>query len=186
MALETNGRYACATLEPVADTSVYTDGRSVTTLSVFPDFAIAYLRFSLDEVPTDAQIHAVELRAHAFGGFASGGDGNCYTHFVADDTWGETGLTWADKPALAGSPTGYWWLFYGYENPKPPQTGRNADPGLVPLVQNELNGDGLLSLALRSPGYRYEFHSREASDPALRPALQITWATPDDSGSAAP
>lgn len=62
--------------------------------------AYTYLRFDLSSIPAGAVVRGVTLEAHAYEGYAWGGDGNAYTHFVADDTWGEGTINWTNQPTV--------------------------------------------------------------------------------------
>jgi ribosomal protein L2 len=130
-----------------------------------------FLRFDLGSLPANAVVRYVELSALAYDGYAWGGDGNVYTHFVSDDSWGETTVTWDNQPAADTEDSGYWWLWY--DGTAIDHWGTNADEALVPLVQDEAEGDGLISFRLHSPGYDTNYRSREYATAAQRPQLVV-------------
>jgi hypothetical protein len=90
-------------------------------------------------------------------------------HFVADDTWEEPSLNWNNKPeheeiALSG------------------EFGRaKMDWDVTAAFLNEANGDGVLSLALKSNRIgstrNINLYSSEWSDPAQLPKLIIRYAS---------
>ena len=136
----------------------------------------ALLRFDLRQLPAGAIVHSVALRAVAFTGMAWGGDGNVYTHFVADDAW-TSSITWSTQPAFdIDAPLGHWFLWYNFNEAR--NVATNASPLLVPVVQREFDGDGQLSFVLRSPGYDTTYHSHLAADPADRPTLELKYTLP--------
>ncbi len=172
-------------LEPVADAMVSEwnpDGNYGSTHEFYIDpFAgeQAYLRFDLGKLPPGAKVTGATLSALAYGGWAYGGDGNVYTTFVADDSWGEGGITWNNKPAASGAPLGFWWLWYigDWE-----QLGTASEPALARAVEGEAHGDRAISFRLHSPGYRTRYRSREWFDARQRPKLTVTFVSGDSDG----
>ncbi|RKH57319.1 CBM96 family carbohydrate-binding protein [Corallococcus llansteffanensis] len=172
-------------LEPEADTYVWssqsgTNYGTSTSLTVDRSYGEIYLRFNLSGIPAGAHIASVMLQALAYDGYANGGDGSVYAHLVPDDTWSETGMTWANRPAVAGGDLGSWWLWYGTARPAPLQVGLNFDPKLTAPVQQALDSDQRISLRLKSPGYKTVYRSREHTVASERPQLIVNYFEPDD------
>ncbi len=170
-----------AIMEPVADSwvslgSPTTNFGSDTTFQVDRGNQRAFLRFDLGMVPANAIVGGVALTAHTYAGYAWGGDGNVYTRFVPDDSWTETGLTWDNQPDAEDTYRGHWWLWYDATPSE--KTGRNVATQLVPVLQDEVSGDRMLSIRLHSPGYRTNYHSRELEDGSRRPTLEILYVMP--------
>ncbi len=176
------GATACPTVElsPVADATVEGNEPDSNfgqdqTLTIFREFfsatARVYLRFDLSSLPANAVVQGVKLQALAYSGYAHGGDGNVYTRFVADDSWGEQTITWNNAPAADTTDLGHWWLWYNHTPSD--QLGVNDSSALASVVQREYEGDGKLSLRLHSPGYDTNYRSREYSNAAQRPKLVV-------------
>ena len=183
------GLTACPTLtlEPSADAYVREDSPSTyygqdPSLLIQPEnrtgTSYIYLRFDLRSLPAGATVRGVSLRASAFRGYAYGGDGRVYTHHVKDDTWSETKINWNNMPAaedpacsVTACPLGFWFLWY--DRTPVDKTGINENPDLIPLVQAEFGGDGMVSFRLRSLGYYTEYRSREYGSVEKRPTLTV-------------
>ncbi|AWV89066.1 hypothetical protein DN745_06845 [Bradymonas sediminis] len=176
------GAQACPTLEltPVADASVRKSD-ATSNYGTSQDLSVhaqsrasearTYLRFDLSGLPASAVVQGVRLEATAYKGYAHGGDGNVYTHFVGDDAWGETTVTWDNAPTAEPTRLGHWWLWY---NATPAtRLGVNNSAALAAVVQREHDGDKMVSLRLHSPGYDTTYRSREYSNTAERPKLRI-------------
>ena len=172
-------------LAPVADTYVRADAPTtnfgtLTSEEVrSEDFeasatSYVYLRFNLSSIPAGAEIREASLTMTAFNGYAHGGNGNVYVHFVTDDTWTETGAVWSTRPAQSSEAMGFWWLFYDGVTPSD-QTGQLNNEALRARVEVEYGGDGLLSVMLRSPGYNTYYYSREAANSDHRPVLSVRY-----------
>ncbi|MBO6935244.1 MAG: DNRLRE domain-containing protein [Deltaproteobacteria bacterium] len=178
----TTGVTACPTitLTPVADASVNenaptTNNGTAEAFSVVADSRSnterAFLRFDLAAVPADVVIRGVSLEAQAFSGYAFGGNGNVYTQFVEDDSWGETTVNWNNQPTTDGVNIGSWWLWYNHVDRD--QLGSTGQEALLDVVAREADGDALLSLRLHSPGYNTDYRSREYTDESQRPRLVV-------------
>lgn len=139
-----------------------------------------FLKFDLSGIPQNAQVLSARLRATAHDGFAYGGDGNVYVHFVPDDSWGEGSLTWLNKPAVSGAPVGSWWLWYNLRHiqPRPEQLGSTETLELAGLVRYQAETDNFLSLRLSSPGYETFYYSSEYNDASKRPKLEVRYELP--------
>jgi cysteine-rich repeat protein len=178
-------------LEAVADAIV----RQCTPSSNYGDLeelvvdtgiAESFLRFELASIPAGATIVSVRFTMTAYTGYAYGGDGTVYTFLVNDDSWTETGITWNTKPAISGDVLASWLLSYN-GNILDSEISRCDDGNAVDgdgckstgamanAVQAQLDGDGLLSIRLNSPGYRTNYHSREYSEQSMRPLLEIRY-----------
>ncbi len=166
-------------LEPVADAYVSsstpgTNYGDSEDLEVNPDSEYSFLRFEVaGVVPSDTVFAHATLRAVSNCGHAYGGDGNVYTHLVADDAWDEMGITWDNQPEAAADPIGQWWIWYN-NCEDAPKVGAQQAPALGDAVLSEAAGDGLLSVRLHSPGYWTRYYSREVAEPADRPKLILT------------
>lgn len=188
------GRAAVAeitvTLSPVADAEVRsaspdTNLGLLATATVSPEGvppgampAYVYLRFDLSGLPSEAQVQEATLTMQAFSGYAWGGDGTVYVHFVAGDGWPEAGITWNTRPAQSATILGSWWLWYDF--PDADQLGATSTPALAAAVQAQADGDNLLSVMLRSPGYMTEYRTREYGVVAQRPKLTLRIRTAAD------
>lgn len=171
-------------LEPVADAMVSSAAPDNNfghnnELLVDPFSEQVYLRFDLGKLPPGAKVTGATLSALAYGGWAYGGDGNVYTTFVADDSWGEGSITWNTKPAATGTHLGFWWLWY---NGNWEQLGTHSDPALARAVEGEAHGDRAISFRLHSPGYFTQYRSREWFDASQRPKLTVTFISGDSDG----
>jgi hypothetical protein len=175
-------------LEPTDDTLVIsytpnTNYEGTTTLMVSPVWTNVnysretFLKFDLSSLPVGAQVLSARLQATAHDGFAYGGDGNVYTHFVPHDAWSARTLTWNNKPSISGEPLGAWWLWYDFRHvqPRPVQLGSTETPQLAAQVQTEADGDRVLSVRLSSPGYETSYYSTEFPDAGKHPKLEIRY-----------
>jgi len=157
--------------------SRYPDSTLATVDSLVVDrtSAYTYVKFDLGALPDGAQLHFAGLEMRAFIGHAHGGDGNVYAMLVPDDTWSATTLTHDSRPAAVGDRLGHWWIWYNQNNGPADQQGRNHSPLLRPAIQQELDGDGVISLRLNSPGYRTVYYRNDAEDPEARPRLILVY-----------
>ena len=111
----------------------------------------------------------VQARVRLAGTSASqAGNESCAT-FVTSDTWGETTLTFNNKPA-AGKLFAQWL----------PVTGQPVEFSVTPHVADTLLGDGKLSLRILSTGNfggsgNVTYASRENGVAATRPQLLVTF-----------
>ncbi len=165
----------------VAEETPNTTYGSSGDLTVTPDWGDGmlppcrktYLRFDLGAIPADAAVTAVSLEMMAYKGWAYGGDGHTYTRLVSDDGWDEMTITWANRPTAAAENLGSWWLWY--DEIEIEQQAVNDDPSLIPVVQGELDGDGVVSFHLHSTGYETVYRSKEFGDPAKQPVLRVSY-----------
>lgn len=183
------GDTAEITIYPEADSYTYEFGPATNygsdpSLLVNPDWPVSggteenytYLRFDLSAVPAGATLVGTSLEMTAFRGWANGGNGNCYTQFVADDSWQENTINYNNQPAASGTNIGFWWLWY---NATPGiQIGTNSDPALNTQAATEFAGDQKLTLQLHSVGYETEYFSRESADQTQHPKLTIRYTIP--------
>ena len=149
---------------------------SSEALRVFPDSLgpaerRVFLRFDLSGLDSSAAVAQAELQLMAFTGYAYGGDGRVYTHFVPDDAWDEAAVSWSTQPEIDGENLGWWWVWY--DGTPRDAVASNGAPALTQRVQAELSGDAAISLRLHSPGYRTEYRAREFADAAVRPRLRV-------------
>ncbi|MBN9686983.1 MULTISPECIES: CBM96 family carbohydrate-binding protein [unclassified Corallococcus] len=174
-----------ASFFPVADASVWMSNPNANAgasmaLTVDRDDAETFLRFNLAALPPTAQVASVVLVTTATGSsdVTAGADGNVYMRWVRNNTWSEAGLTWNTKPSVFSCELGSWQL-PARPAPYTTQAGINASPLLVPVVQEVLSMDGLLSLRLDSPGSRSVYDSREYSNTSARwPRLIVYYTLP--------
>ena len=183
------GDTAEITIYPEADAYTYKFSTAQnyganTSLLVNPDWPASggseenytFLRYDLSSVPTGATIVGTTLEMIAFRGWANGGNGNCYTQFVSDDTWQENTINYNNQPAASGTNIGFWWLWY---NATPSiQVGTNSDAGLAAQTATEFAGDQKISLRLHSLGYETEYYSKESVDQTQHPKLTIKYLIP--------
>ncbi len=171
-----------ANLNTVAEAwthGAYPDSNFADTevLNVERSNCFTYLKFDLSSLPAGAKVQLSRLRLTAQNGYAYGGDGNVYTYRVADDAWTADGITHDNAPNTTGDHCGYWWLWYDY-TPRD-ATGTNTSSLLSPLVQQELDGDGTLSVRLNSPGYLTIYYRSDAENPDFRPHLDVVYTVGD-------
>jgi gliding motility-associated-like protein len=183
------GDTAEITIYPEADSYTYEFGAtnnygSNTTLLVNPDWPASggteenytYLRYDLSSIPTGSILVGTELEMTAFRGWANGGNGNCYTQFVTDDSWQENTINYNNQPISSGTNIGFWWLWY---NATPGiQVGTNSDPALNTQTATEFAGDQKISFQLHSLGYETEYFSRESPDQNQHPKLTVRYLIP--------
>jgi hypothetical protein len=179
-----------AVIEAEADTYVVADAPTSNygtsqQLIIDTSWERTLLRFNLSSIPAGASIRDARLQTYAHCGYAWGGDGSVYTHFVPNDTWAETGVTWNTQPPVEGdanpfdetwpSNLGSWWLWYNdyWCSSVNYQSGSLVSTALTGKVQNEFFGDKKVSLLLRSPGYRTNYRSREFGTADYRPKLYV-------------
>lgn len=122
-----------------------------------------FMRFNLSSL-AGRSVHEAELRMHSSEPDTAA---TAQTHFVADDTWTETGITWNTRPAVS-SLLQTWALSPDYV--------QRLD--LTPRTAAEAAGDGQMSLrhsivSQTTSATIFRYASREASNPALRPALRV-------------
>jgi len=132
-----------------------------------------FMRFDLTAL-ADRVVHEAVLKMHATDPDTAA---NAQTHWVADDAWSETALTWNNKPA-ATLLLQTWPLAADYV--------QRID--LTARVHTEAAGDGAISLrhsvvSQSNSATIFRYASREAANPALRPRLAVLhsedWPTYD-------
>ncbi|NOU73070.1 DNRLRE domain-containing protein [Paenibacillus sp. LMG 31458] len=96
----------------------------------------SYLRFDLGNVPTDSNAFTAKLRLTS----ASAGTFTDQAQFVQDDSWGETSITYNNKPA-AGTVLGVWSM---------PSAEKSVEVDISSQYKTELVGDKQLSLVITS------------------------------------
>jgi hypothetical protein len=121
-----------------------------------------FLQFDLAEWSA-VLVEDASLEIHAL---APDTDCVAETFFSSDDSWDESNLTWASRPAF-GESLSVW-------SPAPTQIQRFD---LTSRTGVENAGDGILSLGFRiqsqqTPSTIFRYASREASDANLRPTLR--------------
>lgn len=168
-----------AALAPTADAYVDDGSSNYGTLDrLYVDTSPqrVFLRFDLSSLPAGAEVVGSTLTMTAYEGYAWGGDGNVYTHFVSNDAWTETGVNGINQPSVEATALGFWWLWYNHTPGE--QIGRLSSDALRTAVQAEADGDDMISLRLHSPGYRTHYRSREYGTVAQRPTLTVRYVVP--------
>jgi hypothetical protein len=122
-----------------------------------------YLRFNLSDVRGTVQSAVLRLRV-------AGTDGSGDTHttfFVSDDSWGETSITWNNRPVPGTTLT----------SAAPGGVGDWIEFDVTDQVATESAGDGLFSAAIISDGtVLVEYGSRESGSNAPQLVVQTSWS----------
>lgn len=147
---------------PTADAWV-TEGAPATNLGTgallevdLDPAALAYLRFSIRGIGAGREVTGVTLRMRNENGSEVGGR----VFWIRDRTWGETTLTWSNRPPIDGE------VLRGWTSVLPGD--HTLDLGAA------LAKDGILSLAIDSPvSNKAAWSSRESPNP---PALEVAVA----------
>ncbi|WP_168433265.1 CBM96 family carbohydrate-binding protein [Pontiella sulfatireligans] len=165
-------------LHPVADSYVYSGTRvnnnygTSTKMEVrgtVGDFTRdAYLRFNLSSVPGASVTNAV-LRLKVLSEGSTAADVHT-AHLVGDDSWGETTITWNNKPAVGTA----------LASDARPAVDSWIELDVTSQVNAERNGDGLFSVAvLSSGGSLIGYYSKEAAVGSWPELVVKTDAAPD-------
>ena len=125
-----------------------------------------FMRFNLSSL-AGRSVREAELRLHSSEPDTAA---TAQTHFVADDTWAETAVTWNTRPAVAA-------LLQSW-TPSPDYVQRLD---LTARAAAEAAGDGQMSLrhaivSQTTSATIFRYASREASNAALRPVLRVLHA----------
>lgn len=130
-----------------------------------------YLQFDLNgQIPAGATVTSAKLKLYCWR--AQGGNMDTYVYGI-DDSWSESTITWNNQPS-AGTLLDTVSLFNG-------QTGTWYEWDVSAFVSGETAGDGVASLMIRSvienstTDLTYGFNSKEYSNPALIPMLELEW-----------
>src|SRR5690606_2211824 len=92
-------------------------------------------------------------------------------HLVSSDTWGESTITWSNKPAASGAAVAEW----------SPNAGQEVQVDVTSLAQAEQAGGGKLSLRLHAKYWDATYAvygSRNHGTASLRPVLRVTSEPP--------
>ncbi|MDZ8117077.1 DUF7594 domain-containing protein [Pontiella agarivorans] len=173
--VEENDSELLSILNPVADTYVQGGTRSNNNYGTESTVSCKYksnnenwtyepyLRFDLSAVSGASITNAtLRLKVQAIDDVAT----SVHTaYFVADDSWGETNLTWNTKPL---------WSTSLDAAPRPSSAGLWIELDVTQQVSAEWLGDGLFSVALiASTKDKVDYYSREALSVSDRPQLVI-------------
>lgn len=120
----------------------------------------AFLQFNITtaQIPAGATVTGATLLVAS----QSTITGQINAHAVGNTTWSETGITWANKPALGTQLAS--------------DSSHTAGTDSTWNVTAHITGSGNYTLGLNSAhSGDINFHSREATDAANRPLLQVTY-----------
>ena len=156
-----------ATINAVADTYVrdgsyassnYGSGNTliVKSSTTAGYLRMSYLRFNLDSLSSSAAKAELSLIVAGVPGTTDDYQSSIEVYKVANDSWTESGLTYANRPSL-GAKLG---------SVKVYRTGQEIRFSITDALNAELAGDRKLSLALVQPsgGQMFEIHSRESGE----------------------
>ena len=173
---ETNSAtLSTGTLAPIADTYVRDGGSADTNFGTDPGLVVkndggtgtgynrnSFLKFDVSEL---ADATSVQLQLTPYQ--VDSGD-SMYYQLLLDDSWNETEMTWNTQPTEIGGVAATASAFV---------VGQTYSVNITEAATGEAEGDGILSLKLSKPngGNNFVgFRSREYSDAALCPVLQVT------------
>ncbi len=142
--------------------------------------AETYLKFNLSYLPVGAKIVDARLSMVAFNGQGTGPDDEVFTTFVADDSWGVEPMSWDTRLTAESTYYGSWLLDYAVD-PSDDVIEKpvvNNHFGLIPLIQQEYDGDQTLSLRIHADEGMSKYYGRTNATPANRPNLLVTYELP--------
>ena len=139
----------------------------------------SYLKFDLSEIPDDAEIVSAVFGIYMFATSDEGGmvPSHASLHYVADDSWVESGITWATKPDFEADYIDEEWemadiRYYEWD------LFSNAGTSIWLNYADDLAAD-VVSLMLKVSTYDEvennfaDFNSREAA--TMQPILDIVY-----------
>lgn len=144
-----------------------------------------YLKFNLPEVPPGTKVARADLLGYYNDDFNDSDDSQHHVYFVASDLWSEHTLTWANQPGnIFGTPEASF-------DPASVPPGNWVGFDMTSIVQQEIDGDGVLSLLFRagdeslSPlNQNWEYFAERESDPDRAFRLQVSMVLPPGSAGA--
>lgn len=155
--------------QPLADTYVRGGGSAGTNFGTATQFVakhdavdssfsrVAYLKFDVSQL---AGIENAKLKLVPF---QVDGATNLKYELIADDAWGESTMTWNNRPLIAGTLAA---TAGGYA------VGQQIEIDVTSAVKSEAEGDGVISFRISNEGWNFVgFHSRESATAAYRPVL---------------
>ncbi|BCU77597.1 hypothetical protein llg_23120 [Luteolibacter sp. LG18] len=121
---------------------------------------VSYMKFDVSGL---ANVESAKLKLVPF---QVDGATNLNYERITDDSWGETPMTWNNRPTAAGTLAA---TVGGYT------VGQPIAVDLTNVVKSEAAGDGIISLRISNEGWNFVgFHSRESTTAAYRPVLAYT------------
>jgi hypothetical protein len=164
------------TIHPEADAFVRGGGQSDTNFGTETFLQVAgtdessstrqaYLRFDLSSIAQSFNGATLRLR------LASNRSEDAHiAHFVSDDSWEETQITWNNKPLLGEE----------LDSDIIPENGDWLELDVTEKVREKLNGNKLFSVAVVSSGSggSATYRSREREEEFVRPQLVIHFTNP--------
>jgi hypothetical protein len=145
-----------------------------TELIVDRDVREIYLEFDLSLLPRALAVTEVELAMTAFRGQDHGGDGTVFVYHVEDARWTEPMLTFNNRPMPQGDAVGSWQVPYAAGEVQTKRALTSTDE-LISVIQPLAEVALPVTFALRSPGYRTNYLTREANPATDRPRLTVTY-----------
>lgn len=137
-------------------------------------YSRSFISFDLSSIPTDAEIHSVKLRLYRDTAYAGS---NSFKAVLAKQSWTETGLNSSNQPVIS--------VFYEhYSTVYSDSTSFIDIDFLIPakrLALAEVENFGIcvqLANETLQSASGSTFHSREATNSALRPKLIVKYGTP--------
>ncbi|NDV61720.1 right-handed parallel beta-helix repeat-containing protein [Puniceicoccales bacterium CK1056] len=164
------------TIHPEADASVRGGSASATNFGTLTSLQVAgtdgssltrqsYLRFDLSSIVQSFSKATLRLKLSS-----NRSEDAHNAHFVSDDSWEETGITWDNKPVLGEE----------LDSDLIPENGEWLELDVTEKLRDELTGDQLFSVAVVSTGAgAASYRSREEEAPYVRPQLVIKASNPD-------
>ncbi|MGC1204985.1 MAG: DNRLRE domain-containing protein [Flavobacteriaceae bacterium] len=120
---------------------------------------VSFLKFDLSNIPNNVSNARVRLKVNRTEAGAQHS-----LHFISNDTWTESGITWNNRPATAS--------LIGTESV--PEVNRWIEFDVTSRLDQELNGDGILSVRIsesNANNTNVEYYSNDVANIADRPQL---------------
>jgi len=135
--------------------------------------ARSFLKFNVSNIPAGSDILLAKLRLYCYStANLIDGVSDVEARRVVNDTWSETGISWNDQPAYGS-----------VEDTQTPVTDSWIEWTVSDWVQNELDGDKIVSICLKSAVEGYDgalrqsiYRSKEYG--SLEPELYVEYTMP--------